>query len=63
MALVRRLQRKKNTRYIAIPRVFCDQMSLAAGQHFLIHVVNDRQLVLTKVQEDLAVIEVEKEMV
>lgn len=61
MALVRRLQRKKNVRYLAIPRVFCDQMSLHAGQYFLIHVVNDRQLVLTKVAEDVPVIEVEKE--
>ncbi len=61
MAIVRKVQRKGRSRYIAIPAEICDQMSISSGQHMLIHAINKQQIVYTKVLEDLPVIQVERE--
>ena len=61
MALVRKVQRRGKSRYIAIPAVICDKMSINAGQHMMIHFINQNQIVYTKLDENLPVIQLEKE--
>lgn len=61
MAIVRKVQRKGTSRYIAIPLVICDRMNINAGQYMLIHVINDRQILYTKVDEDVPVIRLEED--
>ncbi len=61
MALIRKVQGRGGARYVAIPRVLCDHMSIVSGQHMLIHSINSRQVVYTKVDEDLPVIQLEED--
>ena len=53
MPAIRIVQKKNNSLYIAIPRSIAEEANITRGTHLIIHQVNGRQLIYTKVQTDL----------
>ena len=61
MGMIVRVQKKGSGLYVCIPKMFGAIMNFRRGTYVLLHSINDRQLMLTIVDDDLPVIEVEKE--
>ncbi len=56
MSFVRRIQRKGSLLYLNIPRHLREDMELLSGEYLLIHQINERQFVVSKINDDLPVI-------